>query len=134
MKQDIEKDKSVGLTHSEEQGSLVVFSAWQKTGTDDPEHDHHSSYDVLKGNVVLRHVRNYFDPMLDEPVEVPLPAGNYKVRARAQGYGFVAVPVVIAPGRVTRVYLDGSSQGELAEAPISEQVRLPDGRVVGWAQ
>jgi hypothetical protein len=119
---------------SANQGSLVVYSAWQKTGTDDPEHDHHSSYDILKGDAVLRHVRNYFNPMLEEPIEVPLPAGNYQVRARAQGYGYVSVPVVIAAGRTTKVYLDGSGREELAQAPVAEQVRLPDGRVVGWAQ
>jgi hypothetical protein len=119
---------------SAKQGSLVVYSAWQKTGTDDPEHDHHSSYDILKGDAVLRHVRNYFNPMLEEPIKVPLPAGNYQVRARAQGYGYVSVPVVIEAGRVTKVCLDGTGGAELAQAPISEQVRLPDGRIVGWAR
>jgi len=62
-----------------------------------------------------------------------LPAGTYRVVARANGYGIVTVPVVIEKNQVTTVHLEGggSWENEVARSQ-SDAVRLPDGRIVGW--
>jgi len=65
------------------------------------------------------------------PMTVPLPAGRYRVYARAEGYGVVEVPVVIVGTRLTAVYLVRGGMKDPGEIPESARVRLPDGRTVG---
>src|SRR4051812_38855675 len=52
-------------------GTLVVYSAWRRTGTDQPDQSIHSNYDVLtaEGQPFL-HVTNFVTPMLDDPASV----------------------------------------------------------------
>jgi hypothetical protein len=45
---------------------------------------------------------------------VKLPAGQYLVTARASGYGYVTVPVVIAADRNTIVHLETGSPDSAA--------------------
>jgi hypothetical protein len=113
-------------------GTLVVYSAWRRTGTDDPDHRIHSNYDVLMadGKPILQ-VRNYITPMLEDPASVQLAPGKYAVKARVQGYGYVTVPVVIESRKLTALYMDDSTRPERRES--AEKVQLPDGRVIGWA-
>ncbi len=118
---------------SPETGNLVVHSAWRRTGTDDADHRIHSNYDILTddGKPFLT-VRNYVTPMLEDPATVPLAPGKYVVKARVQRYGVVEIPVLIESRKVTALYLDDSTQ-PAATMRETEQVQLPDGRVIGWA-
>ena len=115
-------------------GTLVVYSAWRRTGTDDPDHRIHSDYDVLavEGKPLL-HVRNHITPMLEDPATVQLASGKYVVKARVQRYGTVSVPVTIQSNKITALYMDDSTRPESAARANAEEVKLPDGRVIGWA-
>ncbi len=81
-----------------------------------------------------RHLRRVWNSQSHEdetPAVVTLPAGRFVVRADAEFYGPVSVPVVIKANRTTRVILQpGWKPG--SEAASSELVRLPDGYPVGW--
>jgi hypothetical protein len=66
----------------------------------------------------LETVHNRSDSPLDGPREVGLPPGNYRVKARANGYGTVSVPVKIEPHRTTRIHLDdGPAQWQAGATP-----------------
>lgn len=115
-------------------GTLVVYSAWRKTGTDDTDHPVHSSYDVLtESGQAVQHVRNYVTPILDEPASISLAPGKYVVRARVQRYGFVSVPVVLEPHKTTVLYMDDTTKPDSTGQKPIDPVKLPDGRVIGWA-
>ena len=60
-----------------------------------------------------------------------LPAGQYRITARANGYGYVTVPVVIAANRNTIVHLETDSPNSAAFNQTNA-VRLPGGEIVGW--
>ena len=66
-----------------------------------------------------------------EPEKLSLPPGLYEVQARATDVGTVIVPVVIAPGRRTDVFLDARGMPAKEAAGLTDPVRLADGRVVG---
>ena len=66
-----------------------------------------------------------------DPEEVPLPAGLYEVRARCAKVGTVLVPVVIAPGQRTELFLDASGMPAAQARALTDPVTLSDGRVVG---
>jgi hypothetical protein len=115
-------------------GTLVVYSAWRRTGTDDPDHRVHSSYDVLTDDrKPFLHVQNFVTPMVDDPASVRLSPGKYIVKTRVQRHGFVSIPVVIDSHRTTVLYLDNTTHPEQNERETAETVKLPDGHVIGWA-
>ena len=117
-------------------GWLVVFSA----------HDPHAHFNSLPYTVfytdykifssdgrLLQSVQNNPNPSVPGPTRVALPAGDYRVVARANGYGMVTVPVVIAAHQTTTVHLEGGDAGSRdATLAHADQVRLPDGEIVGW--
>jgi hypothetical protein len=117
-------------------GWLVVFSAL------DP-HAHFSSlpYDVFytdytilsQDGKLLQKVPNNPNSSLPGPTKVELAAGTYRVMARANGYGTVTVPVVVAAHQTTTLHLEGAG-GWRNRAALAQTnpVRLPDGRIVGW--
>jgi hypothetical protein len=120
------------------QGTLVVFSAYTAHGPGPNEPDyrqHHSSYQIFSASGQLLQTVPNDDaaPMGEDPTEVKLPAGTYRVVARANGYGVVTVPVVIADDQVTTVHLEGGASwpDQTAFTP-GNTVRLPDGQVAGW--
>jgi len=92
----------------------------------------HSGYVVRKnrGQLVAR-VDNNASEVEAEPEKLPLPPGLYEVQARATNVGTVIVPVVIAPGQRTDVFLDARGMPQKDAAGLSDPVRLADGRVVG---
>ena len=58
--------------------------------------------------------------------------GEYHVIARANGYGYVTVPVIIEARRSTVLHLEGD--GSWPDESMFNQtnaVRLPDGQIVG---
>src|SRR5271157_1984636 len=100
-------------SRSVSEGLLVVFSAFDPTPSfnGNPYRSYSTDYRVLSsdGNQLLKEVQNNSGKLLDGPKRVQLPAGTYRVLARANGYGVVTVPVVIRPGQVTTVHLEGSN-------------------------
>jgi len=118
-------------------GTLVVYSAY-KVNADfnprDPYRLEYSDYEIYTaGGKLLRRVHNNSGTILQNPATVELSTGQYRVVARANGYGHVIVPVVIEPGQDTVLHLDGAGSGP---APVvnnpTNVVRLPNGKVVGW--
>ena len=118
-----------------EEGSLMVFSA--------PDHSAHfntvpyrpiySDYRILlEDGKLLQDVSNR-DARRNSPNVIKLPAGNYSVLARANGYGDVTVPVLIVPGRLTVVHLEGpGSWLNASSVERSNLVCLTGGEIVGY--
>jgi hypothetical protein len=122
-----------GLEPSAGTGGLQVFTA-----TDEYELDHdvpyfpHQDYEIYSGTGSrLRRVWNSQSHEDETPAVVTLPAGKYLVKADAELYGFVTVPVVIRPAELTRVILQPGWSPKPAVAR-SELVRIPQGYYVGW--
>lgn len=114
-------------------GQLQVF-----TETDECEVDHdvpffpHRDYQVYTTDG--RYVRRVWNSQNHEdetPAIVNLPAGSYVIRADAEFYGLVKVPVVIRPNELTKVVLQPGWNPRQAVAK-SDLVRMPDGYAVGW--
>jgi hypothetical protein len=120
-------------------GILQVFSRVgeqsddQNQGEDDSPFWHqHTDYTIchLDGKLVKR-VGNTIGHYAEAPAPVVLPAGRYLVKAQADDYSWLELPVEIKPGRTTRVHLD-DKWNLPPETPKSELVTLPDGNPVGW--
>ena len=118
-------------------GLLVVYSAYRRNAdfnARDPYRPEYSDYEIFSSaGVFQQRVHNNSGTILQEVMPVSLPAGQFKVKARANGYGFVIVPVVITPGQTTTLHLEGG--GNWPNPSIFNQtnaVRLPDGIIVGW--
>ena len=118
-------------------GSLVVYSAYRRNAdfnARDPYRPEYSDYEIFSSEGAFQQrIHNNSDTILQSVVPVALPAGQYKVKVRANGYGYVIVPVVIVPGQTTTLHLEGD--GNWPNPSIFNQtnaVRLPDGIIVGW--
>jgi hypothetical protein len=118
--------------HAAGEGLLLVYTPVRTATAEQSEYPVHTSYSVLDGQgKLLHHVDNHTGPFAAEPQAVNLAPGHYRVQARTLDGARVVLPVVIAPEATTVVDLDGSALEEMPTAS-SEQVRLPDGHVVGW--
>ena len=94
---------------AEDQSGLVVYTAPDPHAHfgGSPYHMYYSDYEVRsEDGALVRKVHNDSGTVVEGPVEVHLPAGKYRVHARANGYGWVTVPVVIEPGKITTVRLN----------------------------
>jgi hypothetical protein len=114
-------------------GQLEVFSALsRRIEGDNPTWYQHSDYYVCDSRGRrLEHVDNntgYYD---QSPRLINLPPGKYLVKARAIDMVQAEVPVVIKPGEITRVHLDGNWR-PLAETPDTSVVKSPAGYPIGW--
>jgi hypothetical protein len=117
-------------------GTLRVFSAFEQ-GADFNSATycrHFTDYKVLSANGrLVQAVQNNTSAMVAAPKRVELPPGTYRVVARANGYGQITVPVIIKPGQVTTLHLEGGSAWANREAlATSNPVRLPGGEIAGW--
>lgn len=128
-------------------GSLVVFSDTETVYDSDlparRSFEHwtpssytwqYSGYKIFSADgKFIKFVKNNSETTLLHPQQVDLPAGKYCVAADSQGYGRIAVPVVISASKVTVVHLDatGFQPGEYG-LDQTNTVQLPDGRIVGW--
>ena len=115
-------------------GRLLVFSAKEARGDgDDPIYYQHSDYSIYgsQGKRIKRvgNTKGHFD---ETPRLVDLPPGTYVVKARAECYDRVEVPVVIKSGRTTVVHLDKEWKPAFT-AQNTELVNLPQGYVIGWS-
>lgn len=114
-------------------GQLEVFSALAGCSEgNNPTWFQHTDYTVYdrRGNQV-EHVHNTVGYYATRPRLISLPPGHYVVEAEAKDYLSVEVPVVIAPGRLTKVHLDDAWRP--AGVRKTELVSLPAGNPVGWA-
>jgi hypothetical protein len=118
-------------------GTLVVYSAYEVNAdfnSRDPYRPEYSDYRIFTtGGKLLQRVHNNSGTVLQDPVSVGLPPGQYRVSARANGYGYVTVPVIIEPEQSTILHLEGDVSW-LNEAGFNpaNAVRLPGGQIVGW--
>jgi hypothetical protein len=118
-------------------GTLLVYSAYEANAdfdSRDPRRREFSDYRILDADGKLQQrVHNDSGTILQRAKQVALPAGKYRIIARANGYGFVTVPVTIAAGQDTILHLEGGfSWPNQSAFDQSNAVRLPDGEVVGW--
>jgi hypothetical protein len=123
----------VGANSLGVQGGLQVFSGLVgRSEGNNPNWYQHTDYYVydLHGKLV-KHVNNTIGYYASAPRQVTLPVGRYLVKARANDYFWVSVPVIIESGQTTRVHLDDNWKLP-ANARRTELVSLPNGNPVGW--
>lgn len=119
-------------------GTLVVYSAYDASANwtaRNPRRPVYSNYKILsEEGKFLQFVHNDTGTILQDPVQVELPAGTYRVVAQANGYiNNVIVPVVIVSNQVTIIHLEGGGVWpNEAEFNQTNAVRLPNGIIVGW--
>ena len=114
-------------------GCLVVYSRWDPALHMDYDCVARAPYDVYAPDgKLVTHVFNDAGGYDRDPVQLSLPAGEYKVSSFVPIDGQTIVPVVIVPGQTTMVYLDGSGNRLRKLAPAGSLLRLPDGDVAGW--
>jgi hypothetical protein len=115
------------------QGRLQVFTETEETEVDhDVPYYPHRDYRIYAADGRrLQQVWNSQSREDNTPAVVSLPAGRYLIKADAELYGPVTVPVVIKPGQTTKVILQPGwkPSKEIAEADV---VRMPDGYPIGW--
>ncbi len=113
----------------------MVYSATRVTTADDSEYPVHTPYTIYgPDDKILQEVTNTAGLFSHAPSTVSLQPGHYRVKALAADAGYVIVPVVIVPHRITIVDLDGTAlpKQDIAHAADSASlVRLPNGRVIG---
>jgi hypothetical protein len=115
-------------------GYLQVFSQTRCVDDGNIPYYPHTGYSVYnpdgkRAASCVNHVGN--DDQT--PMVLPLVPGRYVVYARAGGLGVVSVPVVIARGRLTVLFLEreGMPKKDLALLNGAPVVHAPDGRVIG---
>jgi hypothetical protein len=122
-----------GIQTTAAEGRLEVFSALSgHSEGNNPAWYQDSDYYLCDAHGRrLKQVDNNTGYYSETPRLINLPAGKYIVEARAKGVLRAKVPVVIKPGEITRVHLDGNWQ-PLAQTPETEVVKAPAGYPVGW--
>jgi hypothetical protein len=118
-------------------GTLLVYSAFRRNAdfnSRDPNRPEYSDYEIFNSDGTLQQrVHNDSGTMLQGVLPVELPMGKYRVKARANGHGFVTVPVIIEAQQSTVLHLEGG--GFWPDESVFNQtnaVRLPNGQIVGW--
>lgn len=118
-------------------GTLLVYSAYEVNAdfnARDPNSPEYSDYKILTTDgKLLQRVHNNSGTILQDAVPVELRPGKYCVRARANGYGFVTIPVIIESRQTSTLHLEGG--GFWPNESVFNQtnaVRLPDGQIIGW--
>jgi hypothetical protein len=114
-------------------GELQVFSCLVGCSEgDNPPWYQHTDYRIydVNGKLVKR-VGNTIGHYEQAPRSVALSAGHYFVKAQAQDYSWIKVPVTIEDARTTRVHLDDNWKPP-AGTPETAIVSLPDGNAAGW--
>lgn len=114
-------------------GTLVVYSGWDRWDTLDSYHPKHTPYAVLGVNgKTLLDVENRTGSFGQQPAQVELAPGKYIVEAEGTNLGLIQLPVVVRQGRTTRVYLDGTDGPLKLGATDADWVQAPNGMALGW--
>jgi hypothetical protein len=116
-------------------GTLVVFSAPDRSAHFNtvPYRPIFSEYKLLSDDGKLLRTVSNRDNHRNSPAPVTLAPGNYRVTARANGYGEVTVPILVSAGRTTMLHLEGQGAwADTAKASHSKLVCFADGQVVGY--
>lgn len=122
-----------GATAPPHQGYLQVYTPTEARNEGEDTYYPHSGYHIYTASGVRwKHVPNRIDTTDESPMVVVLPAGNYKIVARADGYGRITVPVVINGGTLTEVNLETWNRKKTPPNNEAAVVQLPNGYVVGW--
>lgn len=127
---------SLGGSSLADTGYLRVFSERELVteGYDgpNPSYYQHSSYRIYDSHgKLMQYVGNTVGKYATAPAVVSLQPGSYVVKARAEDYLTVEVPILIAPDRTTNVHLD-DRWNPPAGTPNQELVLEPSGSPVGW--
>ena len=127
---------AAGMTDSTN-GTLLVYSAYKRNAdfdSSDPNRAEHSDYKILtEDGRLLRRVHNITPTALQDVTPVELAPGKYQVVARANGFGYLTVPVFIEKQRSTVLHLEGTGYWpDEAGFNDTNAVRLPDGLIIGW--
>jgi hypothetical protein len=125
---------SIGAGRLQVFSSLAEQSDNQNQGSTDPapawhQHTDYNVYDT--GGKLVKHVDNTVGHYSTSPRLVSLRPGNYIVRAQAKEEQSVNVPVVIEPGRTTKVHLDENWRPPEGTQK-TEVVSAPGNYPVGW--
>lgn len=115
------------------QGELEVFTETEEYDySKDVPYFPHRDYQLYAPNGKrLKRVWNHQNSQDEIPAVVTLPAGQYVVKADAEFYGPVTVPVVIKPNELTKVILQpGWKPGPTVST--NDLVQFPGGYAVGW--
>lgn len=113
-------------------GGLQVFTETREYSDDDVYYFPHSAYQIeTPAGKHVRYVWNHHTFQDEDPTLVALPAGKYLIEADAELCGRVLVPVIIKPGRTTRVVLQPGWNPN-ATVPGSDLVTSPTGYYIGW--
>ncbi len=128
----------LGGDNQASRGGLQVFSSLaeqsdnQNQGSRDDVWYQHTDYYVYdRQHRPVKHVDNDIGHYETTPRLITLPPGKYIVKAQAEDYSWVNVPVRIERGRTTRVHLDQKWQVPVYAAK-TDLVSLPNGNPVGW--
>ena len=129
-----------GRSSSSGTGQLQVFSSLAEQSDDQNQEGsgaspiwyQHTAYTIYdtSGKLVER-VDNSLGHYSTAPRLVSRRPGSYTVRARASDCLSVSVPVVIEPGKTTKVHLDENWRPPPG-TQNTEVVSAPDGNPVGW--
>ena len=79
----------------------------------------------------VKGIVNHVGPDDSQAMVVPLPPGTYRVYAESDGYGIVNVPLLVVAAQITEVDLRYRGLVDAEVLTANDQVRLPDGRVIG---
>jgi hypothetical protein len=117
------------------QGTLMVFSGVNVHQNSDPTNDYrqYSDYEIWSqdGGKRIQLVSNHRLPFTDdEPTPVKLLPGRYVIKAMANSYNSVTVPVLIVADRMTTLHLDGGVKVDKTHSS-PDNVYLPNGEIVG---
>lgn len=123
-------------------GLLVVYSAYEavpdlsaEVSGNPSDHWVYSDYRIFSADgKPFKFVWNNGGAILLHPKQVELPAGRYVVVAKANDFGRVTVPIVIASNRITTLHLDDddSFRAGASGSDRVNTVHLPNGNIVGW--
>ncbi len=120
---------------SKDAGYLKVYSYGVQLGDYDVAVPTPSDYAIFSGDEkLLQRVDNSAGRASGGPVLVSLPQGSYTIQAEAECSGPVTVPITITAHRVTVVHLDRTCGSKPPQSGVTELIRLPDRRLVGWIQ
>lgn len=114
-------------------GQLQVYSATEQRDSGGIVNALHTPYWVYSTNgAKVRAVQNHVGHTDPAPMRILLPAGEYRIIARAARYGLVTIPTIIEGNRLTQIFLDDVGMPGARAEDSSKLVFLPGGPAIGF--